>query len=226
MLMTRILKRLLGKDGASLGGLDSPLHRRVLCIGGVNEFITMPYHYSGWIKEGLSERPLEGARFVKSVLQLKELEAATYDAVYYSHQLKDHSLREGQQILEGIRHMLKPGGFLHLRVPDVLGLVHQLVQKGHDLEDVAYLSAAGPISYHDVLWGRGIEDADAGLKRKGHRAGFSRKLLERLLADSGFHAVQRVESPDALELELIAAVDRLHDDYRIMLGLKAVEEKT
>jgi predicted SAM-dependent methyltransferase len=226
MLMKRILKRLLGKDEASLGGHDSPLHRRVLCIGGVNEFATMPHHYSGWIKDLLSERPLEGARFVKSVLQLKEFEAATYDAVYYSHQLKDHSLHEGQLILQGIWHMLKPGGFLHLRVPDVLSLMHQLVQKGHGLEDVAYMSAAGPISYHDVLWGRSIELATAGFKDKGHRAGFSPKLLERMLADSGFHAVRRIESPDTLELEVIAAVDRLHDDYRIMLGLKAVDVKT
>ncbi len=185
----------------------------------------MPYHYAAWNKELVSESPMDGSRFVKSVLRLTDLRSGSYDAVYYSHHLKGHSLYEGGLILHGIRLLLKPGGFLHLKVPNVLALMHQLVEQGHDLEDVAYMSAAGPISYHDVLWGLGAEVANEGREQRGHRTGFSRKLLDRLLFDNGFLAVRHLGDPAALELEIIAAAEYLHEDYRIMLGLKTLEAR-
>lgn len=223
MLLTRVFRRLRGRSSAPSGVEDSRLHRRVLCIASSAELVSMPYHYAGWNKELFSESPVDRSRFVKSVLRLTDLRFASYDAVYYSHQLKDHSLYEGGRILQGIRLLLKPGGFLHLKVPNVLALMHQLVEEGHDLEDIAYMSAAGPISYHDVLWGLGTEIANEGRAQRGHRTGFSRKLLDRLLFDNGFLAVRHLSDPAALELEVIAAPEYLHEDYRIMLGLKTIE---
>lgn len=225
MLLTRVISQLLGSGSPSLGGQDPGLHRHVLCIASVAGQAVLPGHYAGWNKDYLSERPLDGARFVKSVLRLTELPAATYDAVYYSHQLNHFSLYQAGLILHGVRHMLTPGGFLHLKVIDVMAIIHQLSEKNHDLEDIAYLSAAGPISYHDVLWGQGIGISHEGSASKSHRTGFSRKILDRLLFENGFLDTSYTAEPGSLELEVIAAAERLHEDYRIMMGLKPLERR-
>lgn len=226
MLLKRVFTRLMGRGQTQPNHRVSSLHRRVLCIGGGNEFATMPYHYAAWNKTLLSEQLREGAHPIKSTLRLSEREEATFDAVYCSHQLKNHSLQEGGKILNGIRRLLKPGGFVHLKVPDVTVLMHQMVKSGHDLEDVAYISAAGPISYHDVLWGLNTALGEPGHASAGHKSGYSRKVINRVLSDSGYMDCLHIGERDGPELEVIAAVDRLHDDYRILLGLKSQTSQT
>jgi hypothetical protein len=221
MLLKKVFMRLMGREQTQPSHRGSSLHRRVLCIGGGNELASMPYHYAAWNKTLLSEQLREGAHLLKSTLRLSEREEATFDAVYCSHQLKNHALHEGGQILNGIRRLLKPGGFVHLKVPDVTVLMHQMLKSGHDLEDVAYISAVGPISYHDVFWGLSTALGDPGRPGAGHKSGYSLKVLNRVLSDNGFMDLRHIGEQGGSELEVIAAVDRLHDDYRILLGLKS-----
>lgn len=221
MLLKKVFTRLMGKGQTQPSHRGSSLHRRVLCIGGGNELASMPYHYAAWNKTLLSEQLKEGAHLIESALRLSEREEATFDAVYCSHQLKNHSLQEGGQILKGIRRLLKPGGFVHLKVPDVTVLMHQMVKSGHDLEDVAYISPVGPISYHDVFWGLSTARSAPGNSSAGHKSGYSRKVLDRVLSDNGFLDLRHIGEQGGSELEVIAAFDRLHDDYRILLGLKS-----
>lgn len=221
MLLTRVFWRIVGAGIGNTGSHGNTAQPRVLCIGTKVDLVTMPYSYTAWSKDLLCEYPQDGARFVKSTLNLTELEGAIYDAVFCSQLLKNHSLYDGGLILHGIRHLLKPGGFLHLKLPDVLVLMQQLVKNGHDLEDVAYISGLGPITYHDVLWGLGTEVAAHGSAKRGHKAGYSRKMLERLLRDNGFKDLRHIAAVGSSEVEVIAAADHLHESYCTMLGLKS-----
>lgn len=180
---------------------------------------SMPYHYAAWIKVMLDERPGDNISFIDVSMRLRQHDEAVFDAVYCSQQLKNYSINEGAEILTGFKRLLKPGGFIHLKVPDVAVFMHQMVKSDHDLYDVAYVSAAGPISYHDVLWGLSKKTETNGASSTGHRSGYSRNMIERVLSHNGFSDIIHISKHHDKEVELIAAVNQLHDDYRIMLGL-------
>lgn len=221
MLLKKVLAGLMGRGIRQPNHRGLSLHRRVLCIGSGNDLASMPYHYAAWNKVLLSDQVLEGAYLSKSALRLSEREEAAFDAVYCNHQLKSHSLQEAGLILKGILRLLKPGGFVHLKVPDVTVFMHQIVKSGHDLVDVAYISADGPITYYDVFWGLSKALGEPGNSTSGHKAGYSRKVLDRVLSESGFLDIRYIGEQGGSELEVIAAVDHLHDDYRVLLGLKS-----
>ena len=54
------------------------------------------------------------------------------------------------------------------------------------VEDVLYVSQAGSIKVHDVLYGHGDEIERSGLDFYAHKSGFTEKLLRRAVMSAGF----------------------------------------
>jgi len=64
--------------------------------------------------------------------------------------------------------------------------MRDVVAKNMDVEDVLYVSPAGPIKVHDVLYGYGVEIARSGLDFYAHKTGFTEKSLRLAVANAGF----------------------------------------
>jgi Methyltransferase domain len=163
--------------------------RKVLNVGGNSKAIALPPHFAGWQHVMLDIDPKSDADVICDARKLSELPAAEYDAVYCSHNLEHYYRHEVARVLAGFVHVLKPEGFVHIRVPDIGELMRLVAAKKLDIDDQLYVSAAGPISVHDVLYGLGKEIASSGNDFFAHKTGFTVKALCETLAKSGFSVV-------------------------------------
>lgn len=120
---------------------------------------------------------------VASVLDLSAIPSMTVDAIWSSHNLEHLDDFEVPRGLREFYRVLQPEGFMLLTTPD-LQAAAQLVVDGR-ADEVAYQSAAGPITPMDMIFGhrRSIE---FGNKFMRHYTGFTRERLGRALLDAGF----------------------------------------
>jgi len=180
----------------------------------------MPSHYFGWKRELLASEPTPEASVVQDLFKLDKLDGKSYDAIFFAHRLKNQPLDHAGRILQGFRHLVRPGGFVHIVVPDVVTLMKHMLDNNKDLEDEAYMSPAGPISYHDVLYGRSFSTPGPSVVVPDpHLCGFSVKVLKRVLFDSGFIETHIIERPEFFEVHAIAGPDPILDRFKLIMGL-------
>ena len=221
MLLTRFLRNVLTGQAPGPKDFAPSSLPKVVCVGGTEQFQMMPAHYIGWHRELLSEQRVPEASIVQSLFDLERLQGSSYDAVFFAHRLKNYPLHDAARILSGFRHLLRPGGFVHIVVPDLMELVRHMLENKKDLEDSAYASPAGPISYHDVLFGRQSPSAGAATRSfEPHLCGYSTKVLKRVLFDSGFIDSYVFERPEHFEIHAFAGQDAIQDRFKLIMGLK------
>lgn len=164
---------------------------KVLNVGGHSKTIALPPQYDGMAHHLLDIDPLVNPDVLWDARNLHELEGGQYDAVYCSHNLEHFTLDDVPKVLRGCLHVLKDGGVLQVRVPDVLTVMHEVVAKKMDLEDTLYESALGPIRVIDVLYGLPLEKLAHESQQVWflHKTGFSLKRLAHALLSAGFTAV-------------------------------------
>jgi SAM-dependent methyltransferase len=158
----------------------------VLNVGGGSKAIAIPPHYQGWDHLLLDIDARGGADLVCDARGLETQPPAQFDAVYCSHNLEHYYPHEVPQVLRGFLHVLKPDGFAEIRVPDLQWVMHEVVKKNLDIDDVLYHSPAGPILVRDVFYGWHVEIAQSGNAYYGHKTGFSSKSLAATLQRAGF----------------------------------------
>ena len=193
--------------------------RKFLNVGGANKQIAVPSQYHGWQHVLLDIDPRGSPDVVCDARELRTLPAGEYDAVYCSHNLEHYYPHDVPRVLAGFRHVLKPDGFLHLRVPDVAAVMRVVVEKNLDIGDVLYNSDAGPITAHDVLYGLGREIRSSGSDFYAHKTGFTTKSLSAALAAAGFGRVF-VQGGD-LELQALAFSEQPSPYAAVLFGLPA-----
>jgi SAM-dependent methyltransferase len=160
--------------------------RKVLNVGGNNKAIPLPPPYAGWEHVLLDIDPRGQPDVVCDARALTSLPGGIYDSVYCSHNLEHYHRHDAVKVLAGFTHVLKPDGFVLLRVPD-LGLVMQtVVEKNLDIDDVLYQAPAGLITVRDVLYGYGVEIERSGNDFYAHKTGFTQKSLKAFLEANGF----------------------------------------
>jgi hypothetical protein len=115
-----------------------------------------------------------------------KIRAGIYDAVYCSHNLEHFYRHEVPVVLDGFAHVLKQNGFAHITVPDI-GTLFEAV-KGKDINDTYYVCNGGKITFHDVLYGWGLQ-VEAGNGFYAHKTGFTVKSLTKALTEAGFTKV-------------------------------------
>src|SRR5436190_4025607 len=116
-----------------------------LNVGGGSKQSPIPEHYSGWRHVLLDIDPKGEPDIVMDARELRTLAGGTYDAVLCAHNLEHYHRHDGAKVLQGIHHVLKPDGFLEVRVPDIAQVLQHMVQRNLDLDDVLFESAVGPI---------------------------------------------------------------------------------
>jgi SAM-dependent methyltransferase len=160
--------------------------KRVLNVGGNSKSIPLPPVYEGWEHLLLDVDPKGRPDVVCDAREMTSLPAATYDAVYCSHNLEHYHRHEVPRVLAGFRHVLKTDGFVHLRVPDIGAVMRIAVQRNLDIDDVLYQSRGRPITVRDVIYGWGVEIERSGNDFFAHKTGFSSKSLTAALHAAGF----------------------------------------
>lgn len=191
--------------------------KRVLNVGGNDKSISLPPQYAGFEHLLLDIQPGPSVDIVCDARKLHTLEARQVDAVYCSHNLEHYYHHEVPTVLAGFLHVLKDGGFAHIRVPDIQAVMRQMLERGLDIDDELYTSAAGPITVQDVIYGYGAEIERSGQDFYAHKTGFTPLSLEKALWKAGFTKVYI--GTGRLEAEAIAFKGVPTGEWRALFGL-------
>lgn len=163
--------------------------RRVLNVGGNSKAIGLPALYDGFAHILLDIDPAGSPDIVCDARELETLDAGSFDAVYCSHNLEHYFRHDVPRVLAGFLHVLRDGGFAHIRVPDIGEVMRAALDRGLDIDDVLYESPMGPIRVLDVIYGLGEEIERSGNDFYAHKTGFTPKSLVAALVQSGFSQV-------------------------------------
>lgn len=160
--------------------------KSVLNVGGGSKSIAIPPYFASWRHDLLDIDPRLNPDVLMDARELQKLPAATYDAIYCSHNLEHYHRADGATVLSGFAHLLKADGFAEIRVPDILAVIKHVAQHGMDVDDVLYESPAGPILVRDVFYGFRLQ-VEQGNHWYAHKTGFSPQSLINLAMGRGFH---------------------------------------
>ena len=158
-------------------------------MGGNSKDVALPDQYAGWEHVLLDIDPRGNPDVVCDARELTKLPAGSYDSIYCSHNLEHYHRHEVARVIAGFHHLLRPDGFAFVRVPDMRELMHTVVQKNLDIDDVLYQSEAGPITVRDVIYGYGPEIERSGKDFYAHKTGFTEKSLRAAFVAGGFPVV-------------------------------------
>jgi len=163
--------------------------QKVLNVGGNSKKIAIPTQYDGWQHDLLDIDPSNGPDIIADAREMSALPAASYDAVYCSHNLEHYYLHEAKKVLAGFKHVLKPAGHAYIQVPDIQQLMQQVVAEKLDILDILYQSPMGPIRVCDVLYGHQGKIEDSGEEYFAHKMGYMPSSLQTLVLSAGFAVV-------------------------------------
>ena len=169
------------KTGATENGT-----KKVLNVGGNNKKIQLPPQYSDFEHILLDIDPRGSPDVLCDARDLHTIEANQFDAIYCSHNLEHYYRHDVPKVLSGFLHVLKEGGVVHIRVPDMQQLMRQSIERGLDIDDVIYNSSSGPIMVLDVIYGYSVEIEQSGKDFYAHKTGFTQKSLLAALTRAGF----------------------------------------
>lgn len=194
------------------------MSKRVLNVGGGSKRIKLPPHYEGYEHVLLDIDPVGEPDILLDAKRLQTLPFESYDAVFSSHTLEHFYEHELPVVLRGMLHVVKPDGFVEIRVPDAAGVVDLMARDGRDFDFVLYQSGSGPITIGDVLWGSSKHTAYQPHPFMTHKTGFSVRLLDVALHLIGFSlvAVQQL----TFEIRALAFKQEPSAELKALLGVE------
>lgn len=163
--------------------------KKVINVGGNSKAIPLPPQYAEFEHLLLDIDPKGSPDILCDARKLTSLDADQFDAVYCSHNLEHYYRHDVRVVLAGFLHVLKDGGFAHIRVPDIQEVMRVTVENDLDIDDVLYQSPAGPIMVLDVLYGYSVEIERSGQEFFAHKTGFTQKSLSKALKNAGFSLI-------------------------------------
>lgn len=170
--------------------------RRVLNAGSgpLGRALPLPFNPDDWQEVRLDVDASVAPDIVASLTAMGDAVAdASFDAVWSSHSIEHINGFEVMDALREFRRALKPGGFAIVTCPDVEAVAADILEYG--LDHVAYVSPAGPITLHDILYGHS-QSIRRGETAMAHRTGLTARRLGELALDAGFAEVAVGCGPD------------------------------
>lgn len=178
----------------------------------------LPPHYENWSIVLANDQPAAKPDVAVNVRELTSLPAGEYDAVYCSQVLQTCYAHDVRKVIDGFKHVVKPDGFVEIRVPDVSAVMRVAVEKKLDVESELYRSKAGPVTVRDALYGY-ARRVHASPDHYAHRVGFSRASLRAVLGAAGFAAAALLR-PRVLEIAVVAFPQQPTDEQKALLKLR------
>lgn len=191
--------------------------KKVLNVGGNNKSIALPPQYAGFEHLLLDIDPTGQPDICCDARKLATLDPAQFDAIYCSHNLEHYYRHDVAAVLGGFKHVLKEGGFIQIRVPDMAEVFRRVVEGGLDIDDTLYQSAAGPIMPLDVIYGLQVQIERSGQEFFAHKTGFTQKSLLQALQRAGLTKVY--SSVGNLEINAVAFKGQPSDETLAVWGL-------
>lgn len=139
---------------------------------------------------------------VGSMTDMSALADASVDALFSSHNIEHLYVHDVPVALREFFRVLKPEGFAVVLCPDLQSVCALVAD--NKLTDPAYMSAAGPISPHDILYGHG-DSLRMGNLYMAHRCGFTQNTLAAAMQSAGFTSVTVIARPEHFDLWAIAS---------------------
>jgi predicted SAM-dependent methyltransferase len=146
----------------------------------------------GWREVRYDIDPAVRPDIVGSITDMAAIATASVDAVWSSHNVEHLYAHEVPVALAEFHRVLKPGGFALITLPDLQKVAELVAADG--LEDVAYVSPAGPIHPLDMLYGWRRSIAEGNLFM-AHHTGFTARTLDQALRRAGFNFWARGTKP-------------------------------
>lgn len=166
------------------------------------ERLPICFRGAAWREIRLDIDPDVRPDIIGSITDLGMLADASVDAIWSSHNIEHLHSYEVPQALEEFKRVLKSDGFAVITVPDLRAVATHIAND--DLVTPLYVSAAGPISALDILFGHQASLL-AGKHFMAHRTGFTASTLGGSLIDAGFDEV-RVREGTRWDLWAIATM--------------------
>ena len=161
---------------------------------------TLPPVFLGWRTIRVDTDPDAQPDFSGGLTDLHGISDGLADAVYSSQPIENLPPQAVPVALREIRRVLKPGGFALINLPD-LQEVARYVCEGR-LEELLYMSPAGPVTPLDMLYGHRPSMAFGNAFRPP-RTGFTSATFAAALIDAGFGSAILQRDPPAFRLTAI-----------------------
>ena len=149
------------------------------------------YEAGGWREVRLDINPDAKPDIVASMTDLGPVDSNSVDAVWNSHALEHLYAHEVPIALAEFLRVLRPGGHVFMRMPDIKRAAELIVQNGP--MSTAYTSPSGPITPLDILYGHraSIARGETGM---AHKTGFTQESIAQHLASAGFVKVRALQN--------------------------------
>jgi ubiquinone/menaquinone biosynthesis C-methylase UbiE len=182
---------------------------------------TIPYfNYPEWQEVRFDIDKNVSPDIVGAMTDMSAVASESMDAIFSSHNIEHLYAHEVVPALREFHRVLKLDGFVVIVCPDLKTLC-KLVAEGKLMEP-AYISTAGPISPHDVLFGHGDALARGNLYM-AHNCGFTLELLFQRLGEAGFaEYAGHAHEPFALTVvarKQLSDVEQMRSFAQTVLGL-------
>ena len=176
---------------------------------------TTGFNRADWDELRLDIDPAVAPDVVGSLTDMADVGTGSVDAIYSAHNIEHLYPHEVPLALGEFKRVLKDDGFVVLTCPDLQPVGALLTQ--NNLTEQLYLSASGPISALDILFGHQLPIARGNLFM-AHHCGFTQKVLVHLLQTAGFGMIASLSRPQYFDLWALATVGRVTQDEMEVLA--------
>jgi hypothetical protein len=164
--------------------------------------------FEGWEEIRLDIDPAAEPDVLGTMTDMSAVPSASVDAIVSSHNIEHLYPHEVPQALSEFFRVLSDDGLVLITCPDLQSVCAQ-VAKGA-LASPLYVSAAGPITALDILYGHRGAMA-AGNLYMAHRCGFTLQVLADTLQACGFVRSAGRARPAQYDLWMLASKKNLSD---------------
>jgi len=170
-------------NATALSAIEAKSLLHVGCGPNRKEHTTRGFAGAGWREIRLDINQAVHPDVLGTMTDMRAVGDQSVDAVFSSHNIEHLYPHEVPLALAEFLRVLKPEGFAIITCPDLQSVAVLIAQDR--LTDTAYVSAAGPITPLDMLYGHRPELAQGNLFM-AHRCGFTERVLRGTLLQSGF----------------------------------------
>lgn len=172
---------------------DITSHKKILLhVGCGNQTITSctrNFDLDEWCEVRFDINPNVSPDIIGSMTDMSLVGDCSVDAIYSKHNIEHLYPHEVSIALLEFYRVLHPHGFVIITCPDLKSICALVAD--NKLSDPAYISAAGPISAYDMLYGFRPSLAKGNLYM-AHHSGFTQQTLTDSLLSAGFSSVKTI----------------------------------
>jgi len=143
----------------------------------------LPAFFADWRQVRVDIDPDAAPDIVADITDLSMIESGAADALWTAHCVEHLYAHLVPAALAEIRRVLRDDGFACIVVPDMQRIAGMIAEDR--MHETLYVSAAGPVTPHDMVFGFGPAIADGQLAM-AHRCGFTPAVMTRCVAEAGF----------------------------------------